>query len=85
MSNDSVLESLRAAVAAAPTDCALRLHFAELLLDAGCTDDAIRQIGVVLADDPSSNEAKSLMARAVAVTQTPAQAVGRCGVRLVAG
>ncbi len=75
MSKNQVLESLRAAVAAAPTDGVLRLHFAELLLDAGCADDAIREVGVVLADDPSSNAAKTLMARAMTSAQPSAHAV----------
>ena len=40
--DDAVLASLEAAVAARPDDVPLRLHLAELLLDAGRTSDAVR-------------------------------------------
>ncbi|MGO4756107.1 tetratricopeptide repeat protein, partial [Streptomyces sp. 2MCAF27] len=44
MSDDSpLIQSLRAAVAAAPGDVPLRLHLAELLLTAGRHDAAVTE------------------------------------------
>jgi SpoVK/Ycf46/Vps4 family AAA+-type ATPase len=58
-----LVDSLRAAVNAAPDDVRLRLHLAELLADRGHADDAIRELSEVLARDPSSEAARELMTR----------------------
>jgi AAA+ superfamily predicted ATPase len=63
--DDPLIASLRAAVDARPQDVPLRLHLAQLLLDAGATDDAIGQIAAALQREPSSEQARALMARAV--------------------
>ncbi|MGX9296786.1 AAA family ATPase [Tsukamurella paurometabola] len=66
MPEDSpLLASLRAAVAAAPEDVALRLHFAELLLDAGQGDEAVAHVAAALSRAPGDPHARALMARAV--------------------
>jgi AAA+ superfamily predicted ATPase len=57
----SVLESLRAAVAALPDDVPLRIHLATLLLQAGQRDEAIRHLGAVLQRDPGNAAALSLL------------------------
>jgi SpoVK/Ycf46/Vps4 family AAA+-type ATPase len=57
-----LIESLRAAVEAAPTDVALRLHLAELLLEADEPDEALVHLGRVLQQDPSSSRAVELIA-----------------------
>jgi len=64
MSNP-VIDSLRRAVEAAPTDNALRLHLAELELVDGQTQSAIATIGAVLATDSNNEQAQSLMRRAI--------------------
>ena len=65
-SDDKLLSSLRAALERTPDDTALRLHYAELLLAAGRTDDAVQEAAHVLRDEPGSAEARALMARAFA-------------------
>lgn len=62
MSDSELLDSLRAAVAAAPSDTALRLHLAQLLIDAGEREEARRQLGQVLTLDPDSERARVLLA-----------------------
>jgi AAA+ superfamily predicted ATPase len=57
----SVLESLRAAVAAMPDDVPLRLHLATLLLQAGQRDEAVRHLGAVLQRDPGNAAALGLL------------------------
>lgn len=57
----SLLDSLRAAVAAAPDDVALRLHLAELLMSSGEGDEAIAQTAVVLQRDPTNVQALLLV------------------------
>jgi SpoVK/Ycf46/Vps4 family AAA+-type ATPase len=59
--SDPLIESMRAAVAAAPNDTALRIHFAELLTQRGMRDEAIQQAATVLATDPSNVEAMRLL------------------------
>jgi SpoVK/Ycf46/Vps4 family AAA+-type ATPase len=54
VSSDPLLESLRAAVEAAPTDVTLRLHFAEVLLSRGERHEAIRQAAIILQHDPDN-------------------------------
>lgn len=59
------MASLRAAVEAAPDDLELRLHLAELLMEAGQLGEALQHVGVVLNRDPGSTAARRLMERAV--------------------
>jgi len=66
--NDALIESLRRAVEAAPHDLTLRLHLAELLVDAGRGDEAVAHLGLVLAAEPDNADARTLMARAVGGT-----------------
>ncbi|MFI2437254.1 ATP-binding protein [Streptomyces sp. NPDC018693] len=75
MSEDSpLIKSLRTAVAAAPADVPLRLHLAELLLDAGQGDAAVSEVAVALQHAPGDAQARELMARAMGVpSQAPAQ------------
>ncbi|NUT35858.1 MAG: tetratricopeptide repeat protein, partial [Hamadaea sp.] len=63
--SSSLIESLLAAVAARPDDLTLRLHVAELLIDAGRPGDAIAQLAAVLAQQPQHEQAQALMARAL--------------------
>ena len=57
----SVLDSLRAAVAAMPDDVPLRLHLATLLLQAGQRDEAVRHLGAVLQRDPGNTTALGML------------------------
>jgi AAA+ superfamily predicted ATPase len=57
----SVLDSLRAAVAAMPDDLTLRVHLATLLLQAGQRDEAVRHLGAVLQQDPGNAAAMGLL------------------------
>ncbi|WP_128376747.1 ATP-binding protein [Streptomyces cavernae] len=66
-----LIRSLRAAVAAAPDDVPLRLHLAELLLDAGDTDGAVGEAAVALQQAPGDQSARALMVRAMGVTAEP--------------
>ncbi|MFF2571343.1 tetratricopeptide repeat protein [Streptomyces sp. NPDC058084] len=66
MSDESpLIRSLRAAVAAAPEDVPLRLHFAELLLAEGRNDEAVSQAAVALQHAPGDPAARDLMVRAM--------------------
>jgi AAA+ superfamily predicted ATPase len=68
MPDDSpLIHSLRTAVAAAPADVPLRLHLAQLLLDAGRSDAAVAEIAVALQHAPGDAHARELMARAMGV------------------
>ncbi|MFF9064969.1 ATP-binding protein [Streptomyces sp. NPDC014891] len=60
-----LIRSLRAAVAAAPGDVPLRLHFAELLLAEGRTDEAVAEAAVALQHAPGDADARALMVRAM--------------------
>ncbi|WP_067969320.1 ATP-binding protein [Nocardiopsis trehalosi] len=62
----ALISSLRAAVAAAPDDVALRLHLAELLLSSGDATGAVAEAGRALHADPTSPQARELMIRAIA-------------------
>jgi SpoVK/Ycf46/Vps4 family AAA+-type ATPase len=64
MPGDQLIESLRAAVAANPSDPHLRLHLAELLPDRHLYDDALRELGTALAADPGSEQALELIEQA---------------------
>ncbi|MEV7617322.1 tetratricopeptide repeat protein [Streptomyces sp. NPDC089799] len=77
MSDESpLIRSLRAAVAAAPEDVPLRLHFAELLLAEGRHDEAVAQAAVALQHAPGDAAVRDLMVRAMqlptAGTRSPA-------------
>jgi SpoVK/Ycf46/Vps4 family AAA+-type ATPase len=61
VSGSELLDSLRAAVDAAPADTALRLHLAELLIQAGEHEEARHHLGHVLALDPRSERALELL------------------------
>lgn len=61
---DPLLNSLRAAVAAAPNDARLRLHLAELLIGAGETEEALQNLGKALELDPMSARTLELIRRA---------------------
>ncbi|WP_405662615.1 ATP-binding protein [Streptomyces sp. NBC_01166] len=66
MPDDSpLIQSLRAAVAAAPADVPLRLHLAQLLLEEGRSDDAVAEAAVALQHAPGDAQARTLMARAM--------------------
>ncbi|MEU7029074.1 AAA family ATPase [Streptomyces sp. NPDC046275] len=72
MSDESpLLRSLRAAVAAAPEDVPLRLHFAELLLAEGRHDEAVGQAAAALQHAPGDPAARDLMARAMGLPTQP--------------
>ncbi len=60
-----VIDALERAVAAAPGDLALRLHLADQLVQAGRGDEAVVHCATALAQDPSSIQARALMARAL--------------------
>lgn len=62
-----LLESLIAAVAARPDDVPLRLHLAELLLQAGRESEATTHLAAVLQQDPANAQAHVLMKRALGV------------------
>ena len=76
MADDTLLESLRRAVATSPEDAALRLHLAELLVGAGLSDEAIPHLATVLERDPSSARARRLMTQAMAVPEADGPADG---------
>lgn len=61
----SLLESLRRAVEASPDDIPLRCHLADLLLSAGEVAEAVHHAAAALQRDPTSADARELMARAI--------------------
>jgi predicted Zn-dependent protease len=61
MGSQHLLESLRAAVTAAPDDVELRLHLAELLVEAGEREEAVREAAQVLVLDPQNVRALRLV------------------------
>jgi SpoVK/Ycf46/Vps4 family AAA+-type ATPase len=63
---DPLLASLAAAVAAAPDDLPLRLHYGELLLRAGQAVEALTEAATVVRADPGNAAAQQLMAAATA-------------------
>jgi SpoVK/Ycf46/Vps4 family AAA+-type ATPase len=63
-------------VEAAPEDVALRLHFAEVLADAGDRDEAVRQAAVVLQSDPANAAAVSVIAGSSAGEDRPSSLSG---------
>ncbi|MFD4761281.1 ATP-binding protein [Streptomyces sp. NPDC058439] len=66
MSNESpLIQSMRTAVHAAPTDVPLRLHLAELLLGEGLGEAAVAEAAVALQHAPGDANARALMMRAM--------------------
>ena len=65
MTNSPLIASLTAAVEAAPDDLPLRVHLAELLLQADRRAESIGQLAQVLARDPGHEQAQTLMSRAI--------------------
>jgi SpoVK/Ycf46/Vps4 family AAA+-type ATPase len=61
VASDDLIASLRAAVEAAPDDVALRLHLADLLVEAGQRDAAVREAAQVLVRDPENERALRLV------------------------
>jgi SpoVK/Ycf46/Vps4 family AAA+-type ATPase len=74
MSDPSLIDSLRAAVAARPDDHRLRLHLAELLLGVGRAAEAVSEAAAVLASDPQNPAARSVIAGAIGVPEAVPQA-----------
>jgi SpoVK/Ycf46/Vps4 family AAA+-type ATPase len=66
---DPLLASLAAAVAAAPHDLPLRLHYGELLLRAGQAVEALTEAATVVRADPANTAAHELMSAATAALQ----------------
>jgi SpoVK/Ycf46/Vps4 family AAA+-type ATPase len=63
---DPLLASLAAAVAAAPDDLPLRLHYGELLLQAGQIVEALTEAAKVVRADPTNEAGHRLMSAATA-------------------
>lgn len=66
-----LIQSLRTAVAAAPADVPLRLHLAQLLLEADRPDEAVSEVAVALQHAPGDAQARALMARAMGAPPAP--------------
>ncbi|MFF0285548.1 AAA family ATPase [Streptomyces sp. NPDC005262] len=74
MSTESpLIQSMRTAVAAAPTDVPLRLHLAELLLGEGLSEAAVAQAAVALQHAPGDTGARALMMRAMGLPAPAAE------------
>ncbi len=71
MTESPLLASLAAAVDARPGDLALRLHLAQLLLDADRSADAVPHLAVALQQQPTDPQAQALMRRAIGGTPAP--------------
>jgi SpoVK/Ycf46/Vps4 family AAA+-type ATPase len=71
MSDSPLIDSLAAAVAARPDDLPLRLHLAELLLQAGRGGEAIGHAAQVLASEPANPVAQRVMSTALGGPDTP--------------
>src|SRR5262245_13857315 len=69
--NSPLLDSLAAAVAAAPDELPLRLHLAELRLDADRGPEAVGHLAQVLVRQPANESAQALMARAIGAAAAP--------------
>lgn len=59
--SDRLLMSLQTAVAAAPDDLELRMHYAQLLDEGGQHDEAVRQAAAVLQREPTNAAALALL------------------------
>ena len=76
MSDSPLIDSLGAAVAAQPGDLTLRLHLAELLVQAGRGPEAVAHVAQVLAGDPGNASAQKVMAAALAPAAPAAASPG---------
>ena len=72
MSENPLVASLTAAVAAAPDDHTLRLHLAELLLKTDAPEKALPHVSHVLAADPTAADAHDLLRRVTTALASPA-------------
>jgi SpoVK/Ycf46/Vps4 family AAA+-type ATPase len=63
--DDPLIRSIAAAVDAAPDDRHLRLHLAQLLVDAGRGQEAVVHVAAVLSVEPDNAEAQRLMGAAL--------------------
>jgi AAA+ superfamily predicted ATPase len=72
--DERLIESLAAAVRAAPDDLPLRLHLAGLLVEADRGAEAVEHVATALAKDPTSAQARDLMARAMGTAPAAAAA-----------
>ncbi len=79
MTNSPLIASLTAAVEAAPDDLPLRVHLAELLLQADRRAESIGQLAQVLARDPGHEQAQTLMSRAIGGLAARGQSAGVAG------
>jgi SpoVK/Ycf46/Vps4 family AAA+-type ATPase len=70
--SQNLVDALRRAVEAAPDDTELRIHFAELLIAAGHSDDATAQLGIALGQQPANARVHELLRRALGVAPTKA-------------
>ncbi len=62
--DQAVIDGIRSAVEAAPDNHALRIHFAELLIDADQPQEALEHCDLVLSADPGNKVALAVAARA---------------------
>ena len=69
--NDALIHSMFRAVHAAPDDTPLRLHLAELLVEAGRQDEAVIQLAAVLAIEPANDQARTLLSDAFSAASPP--------------
>jgi SpoVK/Ycf46/Vps4 family AAA+-type ATPase len=72
MSENPLIASLSAAVAASPDDHTLRLHLAELLLQGDAPEKALPHVSHVLSADPAAADAHDLLRRVTAALASPA-------------
>ena len=80
---DPLLSSLAAAVAAAPDDVPLRLHYGQLLLANGQAVEALTEAATVVRIEPTNDAAHKLMAAAsTALTGEPAASPPTAGSEL---
>ncbi len=74
--DSSLIDSLLAAVESRQDDVPLRLHLAELLMDADRRTEAVGHLAIVLQHAPADDRAQALMARALGIstpsTESPA-------------
>ena len=71
---DPLLASLAAAVAAAPNDLPLRLHYGQLLLAAGQPVQALTEAATVVRSDPTNETALQLLSAASAALSAESSA-----------
>lgn len=69
--SDALIDSLLKAIEAAPQDAVLRLHVAEVLIQQGRPEQAVEQLATVLAQSPTNDRARTLMAQALGAPAPP--------------